>query len=83
MSEWQPIETAPTDGTWVLTSDGKHIWSNRWIRETTEYWETVSRDTKKLRREESGRWDEWPDAAEYPTHWMPLPPLPTPPAEKG
>lgn len=58
MSEWQPMETAPKDGTVVLGCDQKDSdyfpFSMRW--EPTHEWGDP-------------RWD-----GQYsPTHWMPLP----------
>lgn len=60
---WQPIETAPKDGAWILaywptmpisTYPRVVFWDDGWIcadRDMGEY---------------------------YPTHWMPLPAPPTP-----
>ena len=62
MSEWQPIETAPRDGTMML------VWAKEWScpvlmtregRDGIEYW--LIGDT---------------DGDGFPTHWMPLPELP-------
>jgi len=62
MSAWQPIETAPTDGTFVLITDGDsieiaHNLGNGW-------WTSAGLDF------DYGKWDE------YLTHWMPLPEFP-------
>jgi hypothetical protein len=65
---WQPIETAPKDGTVVIVrgfydADGEVSmkaaaaqYDKRWMRDNNGYGYTVSC---------------------YPTHWMPLPELPT------
>ena len=73
MSEWQPIETAPRDGTpvllWDLWSPWKELPCNvvvaRWfINEKFTYWQLVDSATA----------DEYPgNNAIDPTHWMPLP----------
>ena len=70
MSDWQPIETAPKDGSWVLLGGGQHD-ANTWYGPGPEAPAVV------------GRWDKgWFFAnwdgdyrSEYliPTHWMPLP----------
>lgn len=68
---WQPIETAPKDGTPVLGWDGDCMTTVQW------WWPSIGTPA-------DGYWDlvcagmyasdgEW-----APTHWMPLPP---PPAE--
>ncbi len=58
---WQPIETAPKDGTQILILRG-HILQVRWYKTTKEwgqrYWSIP-------------KWFE-----EQPTHWMPLPACP-------
>lgn len=60
MSEWQPIETAPKDGTRFLAPsiDSKTITIGRWEK-TGEYWDdlTVGHLNKKWK----------------PKHWQPLP----------
>lgn len=61
---WQPIETAPKDGTQIL---GYTVWpaltAVRWAQESFYYgrpgWE-----------------DEFSNVEWQPTHWMPLPPPP-------
>lgn len=63
-TEWQPIETAPKDGTHILGFDGSYM-------TTVEWWEPSHKT-------EPGSWNlvqgcirgysEW-----EPTHWMPLP----------
>ena len=58
--EWQPIETAPKDGTPILGfADGKQA-----IVEWLEYWKLCVWGSFA----DDGKW--------WPTHWMPLPPPP-------
>jgi hypothetical protein len=65
MSEWQPIETAPKDGThiilfWPYVTDEGHV--------TSGYWYLPGEG-------EIAGWHSW-DVNGYatpPTHWMPLP----------
>ena len=60
MMEWQPIETAPKDGTPILGfADGKQA-----IVEWLEYWKLCVWGSFA----DDGKW--------WPTHWMPLPPPP-------
>jgi hypothetical protein len=69
MSEWQPIETAPTDGTEILAillEDYKQVVFACGSSEGDEdegpltYWKSIVTDRYVL-----------------PTHWIPLPPLPS------
>lgn len=72
MSEWQPIETAPKDGSSVL------LWSEAWDMS----WGVV------IGSYDAGAWvtsegqtaddDEDEFGSIAPTHWMPLPPPPSP-----
>lgn len=61
VSEWQPIETMPRDGTTVLVAYGRSLRGQK-IVTLGRWW------GGKAWQRESGR-------AEYqmPTHWMPLP----------
>ncbi len=55
---WQPIETAPKDGTEVLVWDGYGV--------KIAWWEPYRRTT-------GGVWFYDGDNYTWPTHWMPLP----------
>ncbi len=59
-TKWQPIETAPKDGDWVLSWDGECLAIVHW----SEYYEgfIVSHDAEEY------AWQNY-----SPTHWMPLP----------
>jgi hypothetical protein len=73
---WQPIETAPKDGTWVLLCGG----------ETTEDTFRTDLDASHTRRPVVGRWEQgwvydfwdgdWRSGYDDPTHWQPLPEAP-------
>jgi hypothetical protein len=70
-SVWQPIETAPMDGThvilfWPFVTDDGLVTSGRWY-EPDRHNKTVD-----------GYWysDIVNGGATPPTHWMPLPPPP-------
>lgn len=76
---WQPIETAPKDGTDVLITGGTYWYDAETFQ--TEY----PFSQVKIARHYKGQ-DEWNGGhgseydAEYwhkPTHWMPLPPAPS------
>ena len=73
MSEWQPIETAPKDGTRVVLfqpkNDGKgYIACASW----DSYWQWVERGADYA--------TELTGVGElHPTHWQPLPEPPPPP----
>ena len=80
---WQPIETAPKDGTWMLVACGWHRededadlddWCRivRWAGEERYKgypWATMDPEGIEI----GGTIRE-----NIPTHWMPLPPPPTP-----
>lgn len=58
MAEWQPIETAPTDGT--------PIWAVQGSRQFVAWWDYHPADDVEFWRDEA-------DSEPQPTHWMPLP----------
>ena len=65
MSEaWQPIETAPKDGTAVLVSEGRFIHCVEWNDEY-EWWAVDDNKLGPFRLRGTA-----------PTHWQPLPPPP-------
>jgi hypothetical protein len=75
---WQPIETAPKDGTFVLVSGDsgyvstpRYVEVGRFIPAYRDYFVDISGDSFT---------DAWP---EHPTHWMPLPPPPAKEADRG
>lgn len=78
--EWQLIETAPRDGTRVLiVNEDGDIDVAGYVEEWHERLEFVRKtrdgDVFKTVRDDVGYWDT--DIAYCPTHWMPLPPLPS------
>jgi Lar family restriction alleviation protein len=82
-SAWQPIETAPKDGTWVLLAGGEcesNEESNNKERVVTAQWTTEFRSSvRSPLGNEFGRWQfAWYDDGFYgeyenPTHWQHLP----------
>lgn len=75
MGEWQPIETAPKDGSKVLTARGDGdkcraviSWWNedKYAKDPRPYWEC----------HEQRYLGVWWARTNPPTHWMPLPPPP-------
>lgn len=79
--DWQPIETAPTNGEIVLVTDGKlvHVgcyqptadWG--WHFFDTAFFEAFFEGKERMVTEANA----WP-IDDGPTHWMPLPAPPTP-----
>lgn len=70
MTEWQPIATAPKDGTWVLLTGG----------EISYGWDSDDQPRVVIGQfaGEEGWHFAWYDSGFYgeyisPTHWMPLP----------
>lgn len=64
MSEWQPIETAPKDGTSVLTWGCVHDDGGVHMFETPSF---------QLSRFGETGWVSAALGTHEPTHWMPLP----------
>lgn len=67
MTEWQPIETAPKDGTRILAWQPEGQWKSRRLlrgaRAEIVYWH------RPANPEHGGFWVP----SFRPTHWMPLP----------
>lgn len=61
MSDWQPIETAPKDGTEILACTRGTKWPPQIV-----WWEAYGGRGR-------GQWFYSPDGYSWPTHWMPLP----------
>lgn len=61
MSEWQPIETAPRDGTEILCCECVEIFIGFWSGNNVDgYWDSYEEGAHYI--------DSY-----SPTHWMPLP----------
>lgn len=66
---WQPIETAPKDGTRILIFNGNTL---------SAYWyKFVSKQGGSWQLTEAGGYAGDGDLSSEPTHWMPLPEAPT------
>ncbi len=63
MTKWQPIETAPRDGTQILASDGRDMVVVEFYqaKDGSAFWEIAHNENSRFF---SGR---------YLTHWMHLP----------
>lgn len=68
---WQPIETAPKDGTEILIWGIGLCCSSAvcWLSHDIDWWHV-----------EDGKHGPWPIRGASPTHWMPLPAPPRSPA---
>jgi hypothetical protein len=69
MSEWQPIETAPKDGTIILGLEIQSTLNPEEVVRIPIYWGGS---------EWILAWGQWDDGTFHieATHWMPLPPPP-------
>lgn len=74
MSKWQPMETAPLDGTVILIARMRLPDTPGWVH--VAYWGRFeggggTRDYPWICIKEKGRTGRWGGMS--PTHWMPLP----------
>ena len=74
---WQPIETAPKDGTAILLAiAGYRACLGQWV-DTPRGGKFVAAEMDDFASFED--WGNYIEAHDYnPTHWMPLPPSPQP-----
>lgn len=68
--DWQPIETAPTDGTMILLSDGKHFAAGKWEHKWWAAFGCSAWDRNTSIDSHDG------PVLEKPTHWAPMFPRP-------
>ncbi|MCO8325955.1 DUF551 domain-containing protein [Burkholderia cenocepacia] len=82
---WQPIETAPRDGTQLLLSNGVDVEQGWWMHDEGGIIEHRDMDGRYTGQTEIdgfiGWWDVSGCMEPEPTHWMPLPTAPT--SDKG
>lgn len=77
MSEWQPIETAPMDGTSVFVYvRGDSLYPTAAAYKSRQYFEKEYGDAEYM--EEGWYWDfgyptDFHEEVINPSHWMPLP----------
>lgn len=72
---WQPIETAPKDGSYMLVSNGRGVWVARYKAVYQSGWKPVCPWQSMMLNH-----DHIPSTQRkgHPTHWMPLPAAPEP-----
>lgn len=74
MSEWQPIETAPKDGTPILVWADAYGWRSVFARVNAAFYEGAWRMYGPILGEPTtqNKSRQWLGEVQ-PTHWMPLP----------
>jgi len=70
MINWQPISTAPLDGTDVLIYDGYDVWK-AWYNNTDKYWFPSLTDEYWIIPTDHSLIPRRPLYHE-PTHWLPI-----------
>lgn len=77
IQEWQPIESAPKDGTDILLSNGVVVSEGHWLHQEGYIRERRDLDGRYIDQDESEGFDGWIDwfggMRPEPTHWMHLP----------
>ena len=85
MSEWQPIETAPKDGSRIIIWDprGKDMAIVSWYKQYDDFYPVLPDEDQHWAIWDGKNFDtEYPlddltlaarRTLQYPTHWMPLP----------
>ena len=74
MMEWQPIETAPRDGTLVILGSNKEVGEGSYVKYSGGGHKV---DGWVLSTDHHGLDHYYADIMQHPpTHWMPLPPPP-------
>ena len=68
MTDWQPIETAPKDGTNILAWPCSDGWGDEYFPYVVQ-WVDANEYHEGMWREAAGEKYDWFN----PTHWMPLP----------
>ena len=74
--EWQPIATAPRDGSPILAA-----WTNRTGFDQATWCRLAWKHNRRTGRDYFGdeiEMDDYELADDQPTHWLPIPPLPVP-----
>ncbi|HBD33151.1 MULTISPECIES: hypothetical protein [unclassified Cupriavidus] len=80
---WQPIETAPKDGTEILLCRDERVTSGawgEWEETTSEYHSTTGEYLGKSVQDCGASWWSWDGGFTQeapPTHWMPMPAAPS------
>ena len=70
--QWQPMETAPKDGTWILLAGPSGYQATPLRVEVCRYYPEY-RPNNPWQNHSN---DAFSDGGGAPTHWMPLPPAP-------
>lgn len=77
---WQPISTAPKDGTHIILSNGLSVAEGWWEHVDAYIREKRDLEGRYIDQDEHDGFDGWLDCGggmqPDPTHWMPLPPPP-------
>ena len=80
VTKWQPIETAPKDGTEIFVYDAadKKIYRAKWyLDEEVQEWDAEDLEAGFYELNKCfGDYDDYFMALGNPTHWMPLPKAP-------
>lgn len=84
-TEWQPISTAPKDGSPIILSNGLVAHEGHWFYDeggTVEHRDMEGRYIGQDDREGYEGWMDWGGGMlPEPTHWMPVPSAPATPGE--